>query len=116
AIYIPELKPLPPKPIEDKEPQVTAIARRLVEQALNGAVDSQLFTAESWQVISPNISTATSMLKSLGPLRSIQVLKPDEQPGIRSYRYRLVFDSASWQMEMLLTPDNKISGLRLRPE
>src|SRR5262249_27518378 len=32
AIFNPELTPLPPKPIEDKEPQVTALAKEVLQK------------------------------------------------------------------------------------
>src|SRR5437764_7689758 len=47
AIYSPELTPITPKAIDDKEPQVTALAKGLIEKAALGKLASGPFTADT---------------------------------------------------------------------
>src|SRR2546422_5486987 len=78
AIYNPELAPLPPVAIEDKEPQVTALAKELIGKAAAGALESGPFTAEAWPEISRSAAEVGAFLKTLGPLSGIELLERTE--------------------------------------
>ncbi len=116
AIYNPELAPLPPKAIEDKEPQVTALAKELIGKAAAGALESGIFTAEAWPEISRSAAQVSVFLKTLGPLNGIELLERTEQEGNRVYRYRLRYKDTNLFFVMTLNKESKIARLNLQPE
>ena len=116
AIYNPELAPEPAKAIEDKEPQVTALAREVMRKATEGMLDAGLFTAEAWADISPNTAQVTTFLKPLGPLNGVELLERNEAEGNRRYRYRLRYKDTNLIVLMTLNREGKITGLNLLPE
>jgi CubicO group peptidase (beta-lactamase class C family) len=115
AIYNAELAPIPPKPIEDKEPEVTALAKKLFQDALDGKLESSLFVPEAWPDISRNAAASRETLKSLGSLNSMELLERGEQNGNRLYRYRLTFKDTILIYTAVLTKEGKIAALRLQP-
>jgi CubicO group peptidase (beta-lactamase class C family) len=116
AIYNPELAPLPAKAIEDKEPEVTALAKRVLQDGAEGKFDLVLFTADQQAEISRSGSERSEFLKSLGALKSIELLARTEQNGNRLYRYRITFQQVTFLLFMTLTKEGKIAGLRMQPE
>jgi CubicO group peptidase (beta-lactamase class C family) len=116
AIYNPELAPIPPKAIEDKEPEVTARAKELIQKLTAGKLDAPLFTAEAWTEISPNLASGGEFLNSLGQLNTIELIERSEQDGNRLYRYRLIFKDNSLFYTLVLTSEGKIAGLRFQRE
>jgi hypothetical protein len=116
AIYNPELAPLPAKAIEDKEPEVTALAKKVLQEGAEGKFDLALFTADQQAEISRSGTERSEFLKSLGALKSIELLARTEQSGNRLYRYRLSFQQGSFLLIMTLTKEGKIAGLRMQPE
>ena len=116
AIYNPELAPLPPVAIEDKEPQVTALAKELIGKAAAGALESGPFTAEAWPEISRSAAEVGAFLKTLGPLSGIELLERTEQEGNRVYRYRLKYKDTNLFFVMTLNREGKIARLNLQPE
>src|SRR2546427_1923607 len=116
AIYNPELAPLPPVAIEDKEPQVTVLAKELIQKATDGALESRLFTAEAWPEISRSAPQVGAFLKTLGPLSGIELLERTEQEGNRVYRYRLKYKDTNLFFVMTLNREGKIARLNLQPE
>ena len=116
AIYNPQLAPMPPVAIEDKEPQVTALARELIAKAALGTLESRPFTAEAWPEISRSTSQVAVFLKTLGPLNGIELLERTEQEGNRVYRYRLRYKDTNLIFVMTLNPEGKIARLNLQPE
>jgi CubicO group peptidase (beta-lactamase class C family) len=116
AIYNPELAPLPPKAIEDKEPQVTALAKELIGKATEGGLESGVFTAEAWPQISSSAPQVSEFLKNLGPLNAIELIERNEQEGNRVYRYRLRYKDTNLFFVMMLNKEGKIARLNLQPE
>jgi CubicO group peptidase (beta-lactamase class C family) len=116
GIYNPELTPLPAKAIEDKEPEVTALAKKVLQEGAEGKFDLALFTAEQQAEISRSGTERSEFLKSLGALKSIELLARTEQNGNRLYRYRLTFQQSSFLLLMALTKEGKIAGLRMQSE
>ncbi len=116
AIYNPELAPLPPVAIEDKEPQVTALAREIIAKAALGTLESGIFTAEAWPEISRSAAQVAAFLKTLGPLNGIELLERTEQEGNRVYRYRLRYKDSNLFFVMALNHESKIARLNLQPE
>jgi len=116
ALYNPDLAPVPPAAIEDKEPDVTALAKKVWQQLVDGSLDSQLFDTEAWLEISRNVNTARDFLNSLGPINSMELIEHSTQDVKRLYRYRLKFASIDLVYAVVLTKEGKIAGLRLQPQ
>lgn len=116
ALYNSELAPVPLKAIEDKEPQVTALAKDIIQKATAGTLDSTPFTAEAWTEISRSASQVGDFLKTLGPLNAIELLERTEQEANRAYRYRLKYKDTNLIFVMGLNKDGKIVRLNLQVE
>jgi len=116
GLYEPALTPPPPPaPIEDKEPEVTALFRDLIHRAGEGSVEAASFTEEARKVWFPDrIKELQEDLEDFGQPRSIDLIERKEEPGLRSYRYRLTFDEGRMvTFTLKLTGEKKIAGLDL---
>jgi hypothetical protein len=114
GIYVPALTPPPPaKPIEDKEPQVTALFRDLLRQVEEGKADAKAFTDEAQKKWFPDrIKEYQEVLEDFGPAKAVDLLERKEEAGLRSYIYRLTFeDGRVVKLNLKLTEKNKIAAL-----
>jgi CubicO group peptidase (beta-lactamase class C family) len=116
AIYNSELAPIPPKAIEDTEPQVTEFAKEILHKARTGKLEPGLFTAEAWSQISPNLEGAKEFLNSLGDLTKTELLARTDQESNRVHRYRLTFKDTTLIYSVVLTKEGKIAGLTFQRE
>jgi len=115
AIYDVKLTPIPPPAIQDKEPEVTALAKKVWQQIIDGSLEPGLFESSAWAEISQNATMSRELLKSLGVLNSIEFIFQTEQNGRRLYRYRLNFADTNLGYTLILTKEGKIAGLRFLP-
>jgi CubicO group peptidase (beta-lactamase class C family) len=73
AIYNPELAPPILKPIEDKEPQITARAKDFLQKLVKGSAEQEQFTDEAKGEFFPNgVKQAGDFLKTLGAMKKIE--------------------------------------------
>jgi len=114
AFYEPALTPPPPpKPIEDKEPQVTALFRDLLRKIQEGSADPNAFTDEARKKWFPDrVKDFEEALEDFGPPTAVDLLERKEEAGLRSYVYRLTFeDGRLIKLNLKLTENNKIAAL-----
>ena len=114
GIYVPTLTPPPPaKPIEDKEPQVTALFRDLLRTIGEGKADAGAFTDEAQKKWFPDrIKAYREALEDFGPAKAVDLLERKDEAGLRSYVYRLTFeDGRVIKLNLRLTGKNKIAAL-----
>jgi len=114
GLYVPALTPPPPaKPIEDKEPQVTALFRGLLRKIEEGKADAEAFTEEARKKWFPDrIKEYQEVLEDFGPAKTVDLLERKEEAGLRSYVYRLTFeDGRVVKLNLKLTKNNKIAAL-----
>ena len=114
GLYVPALTPPPPaKPIEDKEPQVTALFRDLLRKIEEGKADAAAFTEEAQKKWFPDrIKEYQEVLEDFGPAKTVDLLERKEEAGLRSYVYRLTFeDGRVVKLNLKLTKNNKIAAL-----
>jgi CubicO group peptidase (beta-lactamase class C family) len=114
GIYIPALTPpAPPKGIEDKEPQVTALFRDLLQKIGQGKPDAGAFTEEARKKWFPGqIKEFQEDLEDFGPAKAVDLLERKDEAGLRSYVYRLTFeDGRILKLNLRLTDKNKIAAL-----
>ena len=114
GIYIQALTPPPPaKPIEDKEPQVTALFRDLLQKMGQGKADAGAFTDEARMKWFPDrVKEFQEDLEDFGPAKAVDLLERKEEAGLRSYIYRLTFeDGRILKLNLKLTDKNKIASI-----
>lgn len=114
--YVPSLAPQPAKPIEDREPEVTALLRDVVERAAEGRLESKPFTLTTWVALSAIKKQLQEESKRDGALKSVELLARDESRGERTYRYRVAFASRAHVVTMKLNKEGKIAGLSAEEE
>jgi hypothetical protein len=101
-----------PKAIKDNEPHVTTQLKRMVEQAQQGKYDATLYTPEAGASIHEWLATEGGRaLKAFGELKSIQLTGREERSGVRTYRYRLVFENELATLRCTYNSDGKITQL-----
>ena len=117
GFYVPALMPAVAKPIEDKEPQTTALVRTVLQEIAAGKADPDHFTPELRAKFFPDrIHNASDYLKEQGDLKSLDLLKRSEEGGQRSYQYRANYEHSELSLSVQLTKDNKIAALNFSLE
>lgn len=117
AIYNPELAPPVLKPIEDKEPQVSARAKDLLQKLVEGTAGQEQFTAEAKEFLFPDrAKQAGDFLKNLGKLEKMELVERQDENGVGVYRYRLSYKDASLIYSLNITGEGKIAAIQFRRE
>jgi CubicO group peptidase (beta-lactamase class C family) len=116
GLVLPPLASQPAKPIEDKEPEVTALLRDVAARVAEGRLESQAFTTPMWVALSVMKKQLQEQSQSDGALKSVELLARDESDGERSYRYRMTFANRTHVVTMTLNKDGKIAGLSAEEE
>jgi CubicO group peptidase (beta-lactamase class C family) len=114
GIYVSALKPEELKPIPDKEPQVTALARATLADLTAGHPNAESFAPDERPNWTPQrIKGLSEFVKSLGTLKSMDLVERKEEDGSRVYTYRAEFAERSMLISLFLDKDGKISGWRI---
>jgi CubicO group peptidase (beta-lactamase class C family) len=116
AIFNRDLAPIPQPVIEDKEPDVTTLAKKVWQQLMDGSLESGLFTSDAWDDVKVNSPTVREVIASHGSLKSLELLDRIEQGGRRIYRYRLAFEDLTLIYTLILTKEGRMAGLRIQPQ
>jgi len=117
GLYVPALMPPELKPIEDKEPQVTAFFREVLQKIAEGKADPEWFTPDRRKELFPDrIKALGEFVKSLGALKSLDLVERKEEDGLPAYTYRAAFSGRTMLLRLTLSPDGKIAGMRLVSE
>ena len=117
GLYNPALLPPELKPLEDKEPQVTALFRSVLEKVAAGRPDPEDFTPSFRAELFPaQIREWEEQLKELGQLKSLELLERKEENGQRKYTYRAIFAEGQTDLQLALDHENKIADLSVMPE
>ncbi|MGE5609158.1 MAG: serine hydrolase domain-containing protein, partial [Bacillota bacterium] len=111
GLMVPSLAIRLEPPIEDKEPQVTALLRELLIGVAEWRLPEEKFTAELWQVTSQQRDNLQRTARNLGQVKALDLLARTESPGLRTYRYRATFVNGKLITTMTLNGDGKISGM-----
>jgi hypothetical protein len=107
ALYNPQLARTA---IDDKEPQVTALAKSLLQKFTDGTAEQSLFTAQLRAELFPARAERISrLLKSLGTLNKMELVERTEKDGQRVYGYQLYFQNGTRLWKLTLTKENVVS-------
>ncbi len=111
GLYNSNLTPL--QPIADKEPEVTAFFRAIMQKVADGKADPLDFAPEVRSRWFPDgVKEWEVHTKHLGPLRSVELLERKEEGDRREYTYRGTFDSLKIVYCLTLNRNNQILGFR----
>jgi hypothetical protein len=83
------------KPVPDREPEVTARARAIFKDAINGTLRADDFTADSWKQVAPGQKGVQDFLRGFGELSSVILVDRADEGGQRHYRYLAEFTKAT---------------------
>jgi len=113
GLYIPALLPPVLKPIEDKEPRVTAFIREALGRIAAGNANPEDFAPALRSELFPTrIQASSEYLKSLGPLKSLELVERKAEEGQPAYTYRARFGDQALLLHFKLTSDGKIAAWR----
>jgi CubicO group peptidase (beta-lactamase class C family) len=110
---------VPPKPIEDKEPEVTALLKKIFDQAKAGAIDRALYTPQLADAIASSLAAETGPradLNSFGALKDVALVGREDRDGQRRYRYRFIYENETVLVRCAYNAEGKIAGLSFQPE
>lgn len=116
GFYVPAVAPPPPpKPIEDKEPSVTALLKIVIAQLEAGKLDLSAFASKQQQSLTAERQQRLrDFLLDKGSLHKLELLGRAEEDGTRVYTYRAHFDYATLALLMRLDGQGKIAGFGFR--
>ena len=118
AIFYPEFASSPVNAIEDTEPKVTSLVRRVLLQLANDKTDETLFTnelrAELFPTVAKQIGERLNALSlPVAIINSSELVERRDSGNLRVYRYVLTDIGGTLLCRVKLTPDDKIAGLEL---
>jgi hypothetical protein len=97
------------KPIPDKEPDVTAHLRAVIQNVAEGNSQARDYTANAWKKIAPLQKNMRADFKRLGDFVSMKLVERSDENGQRSYRYRIEFADATIILHVILDAQNKLA-------
>ena len=97
------------KPIPDQEPKVTAEVRAMFEGLRDDSLHSDDFTPEAWKSVTSDLKEKQALLKSFGPLVSLNLVDRADVDGKRSYRYVFEFEKGSVLQRFVFDERNKLA-------
>jgi hypothetical protein len=109
------------QPIEDKEPKVTSLIRRVLLQFARGKADAEIFTPEARAKIFPNEAKqiGEKLNSSSIPIAVIytnELIESREENGFRFYRYLINDMTRTFSCSVKLAKDDKIAEIQLQSE
>jgi hypothetical protein len=111
AVAVPGLKP-----IEDKEPDVTLLLRKVLDEVAAGKASPEAFKSDRPDDLPEMLADLRDDLHALGPTKSLQLVERKEEEGKRKYTYRGKYNDWTVLLNLSLTPGNKIAGLHVSPD
>jgi hypothetical protein len=95
-------------PIPDKEPAVTTHVRAMIQDAIEGTMRADDFTAEMWKEVLPKQKGIQADVKGLGDFVSLTLVDRGDVDGRRSYRYRIKFKTDTVLQHFVFDRQNKL--------
>jgi hypothetical protein len=116
GIYLPEVAAPVYKPIEDKEPRVTARFVAVLRGSAEGGLRADDFTPAVWEYITSHADQMRRDMAVLGPIQKLLLVERTEQDGNRSYRYRAQFKRTTFIFHFVLSSEDRISVMMPDPQ
>lgn len=107
----------PPKPIEDKEPDVTAQVRQIFLDAQESRFTRDLYFPELGDLVAKAMEAGTArQLKAMGELKSIVLIERRDEGTNRIYRYLITFENETIVAFCRYAADGRLNALNFQPE
>lgn len=116
GLLVPALKEKAAAPIADKDGKTTDRHKIMLEAALRGEADPDLFADDAKNVLIPNIKALKPQLAPLGAMSKFELVEHNERGDVQQLRYRAVLEKATLKVTVVLDKSGKIAGLLLQPE
>ncbi|HJU75532.1 MAG TPA: serine hydrolase [Gemmatimonadaceae bacterium] len=113
AILNPNLAVVPPAPIPDREPNVTAQLHRILDAARDGKLTPADFAYVRAGFFPATAKYYEELLKRLGKPARTQLVERREVGDDRVYRYELTFGDRVYMVSLGLAPDNRVAQFAL---
>ena len=113
TIIDPDLKP---KPIPDPDPAFTVKTKELVQAVFGGTHDNSRFTPEAQKVITDQKDRLTAFVKTMGTMRSFDLVERIEEGNSIRYIYQVEFTGMTVYLAMEVNKEGKITRFALQPE
>ena len=97
------------KPIADNEPKVTTHVKARLQSLFDDNLHSDDFTPEAWKSVASDLKGMQALLKSFGPLVSLNLVTRGDADGKRTYRYVFEFEKASLLQRFVFDTQNKLA-------
>ena len=88
----------------------------MLEAALKGEADPDLFTVEAKEALIPHIKAGKDQVAPLGALKTFELVDRKANGGGVRLRYRAVLEKVTLKVFIALDESGKIQGLLLQPE
>lgn len=116
AIFHPTFALPAAQPIEDKEPAVTSLVRRILLQLTRGSADPNLFSSEAQSKMFPEQAKhirerLNSLSLPIAIISTNELIERREENGLRVYRYMLSDMGTTLFCSVQLTKEDKIASL-----
>jgi len=99
------------KPIPDREPEVTAHLRAVVQDVMNGRAQADDYTASAWKRLQSKQKEIQLLKKYVGDVVSLTLVERSNVFGWhRSYRYRIEFTRATALAHFVFHGGNKLAS------
>jgi D-alanyl-D-alanine carboxypeptidase len=110
---VPALAEQPKEPIADTDSSTTERLKRLIEGAIKGEIDSELFTKAAKEGLVSGMKSQKSAFIAFGALKKFQLYERKEIDQGLQLRYRAEFENETLNAFFDLDKAGKISGLGL---
>jgi CubicO group peptidase (beta-lactamase class C family) len=114
SYYVPAVGPGAVKTIADKEPQVTALVRSSLADLTAGHTNVSSFSPDSQKDWVPErINGLSELLKSLGKLKSIDLIERKQDGSSCEYEYLAMFNNRAMIVNLTLGTHGLIDGFQI---
>jgi hypothetical protein len=97
------------QPIPDKEPDITARVRGILNQCDDGKLRAADFTAQAWAKLSPWREQMQEDGKQDGPPLSLTLVEHTAEGGEQSYRFQIQYQFGTTLLHIVFDQQNKIA-------
>ena len=117
GLMVPALAAVTAAAIVDREPQVTAQIKTILEQAAEGKLDAGLFIPELAAAMTAALKQGQAEnMRHLGALQSIVLVECKDEGANRLYRYCRAYKDMALMTECTFNKENKIAAMTFHPE
>ena len=104
------------RPIEDRDPNITARLVRLLDDARSGVLKPSDFAYVSAGFFPDRARIIEEQLRTLGGTQRLALVERVERGDDRIFTYEVTFASQTMHYRVGLAPDNRVSAFELRPK